>query len=152
MLRPKQVGLATIEPNHRLIVNNLLPRPAIKQGWGTSGFNLNSWGEGGGGGEKYCIFFSNSLLISSLQVFFAFPVPITSCTDNQLNKQTLFCQTCKFVNNYRFSGNFSCRKTPAFFFRPDDCQHFFEDPKLRAFFSLPKLPANLPTQKCLHYF
>ena len=27
-------------------------------------------------GGKYCIFFSNSTLISSLQVFFSFPVPI----------------------------------------------------------------------------
>ena len=43
------------------------------QGWATSGFNLIQVFLGGG---KYCIFFSNSCQISSLQVFFSFPVPI----------------------------------------------------------------------------
>ena len=39
------------------------------QGWATSGFNLNSGFLGVG---KYCIFLSNSRLISSLQVFWVF--------------------------------------------------------------------------------
>ena len=44
----------------------------IDQRWTTSGFNLNS---GFCFGVKYCIFFSNSRLISSLQFFF----PLSLC-------------------------------------------------------------------------
>ena len=50
------------------------------QGWATSGFYLNSGFFLGGGVGKYCVFFSNSRLKSSLQVFFLSLCPSLNIT------------------------------------------------------------------------
>ena len=65
------------------------------QGWATSGFILNSGFFCG----KYCIFFSNSRLISSLQVFFSFPVPIPE------NVCTYF-RCCSLLSCFRLTNIF----------------------------------------------
>ena len=58
----------------------------VLQGWATSGFNLNSGFFGGG---KYCIFFSNSRQIFSLQVFFFFPCAYPWYYINQMKNLNL---------------------------------------------------------------